>query len=274
MGLSLARALGEAGASITLLGRKAQPVGFGLTLRTADWAEHLAASSIVLLAVPDKAIEDVASRLADEQAVTPGHCVLHLSGLRDRTALAPLAGRAGGLGSFHPLQAVADPAVATRATFYRTPVALEGDEPARAAGRQLAELLEMHPVRIPDGAKPAYHAAATIASNYTVVLTAMAERLVAEAGVDEFRNIFGRLLSGTVSNLNRLPPYRALTGPIRRGDAATVAAHLASLDPESAELYRQLGRRALDLALTDGLDGQLAAEVAAVLDSGPDGPSS
>lgn len=222
-------------------------------------------ADIVLVAVPDDAIADVAQRLRD--ADLGRTVVLHCSGLRDRTALSALEGQAKGLGSFHPLQTLAgDSEAASRlsASF----VALEGDAEAVAAGRRLATTLGMRPIEIEAAKKPLYHAAAVILSNYTVALAGVAERLAREAGVpeDAAGRIYLPLLEGTLRNLELVGTGPALTGPIVRGDAGTVRAHLDALDPATRELYRTLGKEALALARASGLPEEKAAHVASELD--------
>jgi predicted short-subunit dehydrogenase-like oxidoreductase (DUF2520 family) len=223
----------------------------------------------VLLAVPDAAISSVASELAGEGAVESRHTVLHLSGLLDRSALDPLASTGAALGSFHPLQTVPDPGSAPErlAGAY---AGVEGDERALAAGRELAGSLGMTAVAIPPAAKPAYHAGASIAANYTVVLAAMAERLAVSAGVapDVARRLYLPLIRGAAASLE-IGPAAALTGPVRRGDAETVAAHLGALLAADRELYLLLAREALRLAREGGLAGEAADRVARVLEAVP-----
>lgn len=240
MGRGLGLALREAGVDVTLLDRTRH-------------REDVRRAALVLIAVPDDAIGVVAADLAREQAVGEGHIVLHLSGLLDRLALHALACTGAALGSFHPLQSIADPSTAAarlRGAF----AGLEGDDRALEAGERLAGTLGMRAVRLAPGAKPAYHAGAVFASNYAVVLASVAEGLARQAGVApaEARALYLPLLQGTVANL-ALGPVSALTGPVRRGDAATVRRHLEVLTPGDRALYRALGLAALGLAREAGL---------------------
>jgi predicted short-subunit dehydrogenase-like oxidoreductase (DUF2520 family) len=193
---------------------------------------------------------------------------LHLSGLLDRTALLPLQGSGAGLGSFHPLQAIADPADApTR--FAGAYAGIEGDPRALAAADRLATSMGMLPVRLSGAAKAAYHAGAVMAANYTVALAGVAERLALGAGVppDIAARIYLPLVRGAAANLER-GPAAALTGPILRGDTRTIAAHLAALQGDDRELYRRLGLEALRLARAAGLDPGTAGRMAALLEPG------
>lgn len=220
----------------------------------------------MLLAVPDGAITSLAAELQSESGIASRHVVLHLSGLRDRAALDPLAASGAALGSLHPLQAVSDPA--TAATQLKGAYAgIEGDEGALAAAELLATSLGMIPVKIPAEAKPSYHAGAAFAANYTTVLVGVAERLALAAGIhpEVARRLYLPLIRGAAANLEA-GPAGALTGPVRRGDVETVAAHLAALGPEDRQLYLLLAREALRLAGEAGLPPEAAARMARVLD--------
>ena len=248
MGRGLTAALERAGHPVRLLGRDRPPDA------TRD-------ARLVLIAVPDDAIQTVADELAPGEAIGADQVVLHLSGLLDRAALHPLVSTGAGLGSFHPLQTVAEPATAPdllRGAY----AGLEGDERALAAGERLAAVLGMRPVRLASGGKPAYHAGAVIASNYAVALAAVAERLARQAGVAaaEAGSLYLPLMRGTLANL-ALGPAMALTGPIRRGDEATVRRHLAVLPAGERRLYRELGLVTLELARKAGLPEPQAAAI-------------
>ncbi len=224
--------------------------------------EAVAAAKTILLAVPDDAIGGQAVALERTGRITGEHVVLHLSGLLTRSALAALEQTGAALGSFHPLQTIAEPAAAP--DLLRGAVAgIEGDGRALAAGRELAERLGMRAVELPAGGKAAYHAGASIVANYTVTLAGLAQRLAEQAGVPavEARRMYLPLLEGALENLRTLGPVHGLTGPVRRGDVATLRAHLRVLDPPSAELYCRLGLAALELAREAGLKPELAERV-------------
>ena len=248
MGRGLALALSQAGAAVALLGRSRR-------------LEDTRQVGLVLIATPDDAIGGVSAELARDGAIGAGQVVLHLSGLLDRLALHALADTGAGLGSFHPLQSIAEPSTAC-ARLAGAFAGLEGDERALEAGERLAAALGMHPVRLAAGAKPAYHAGAVIVSNYAVVLAAVAERLAREAGVPpaEAGALYLPLMRGTVANLS-LGAAAALTGPVRRGDEATIRRHLAALGAPERRLYRALGLEALRLAREAGLPEEPASAV-------------
>ncbi len=266
MGQGIALALSRSGAPVHLLGRTAKPIPGPLVVEADDWGVPCREAELILIATPDAAIPAIAARLAAEGNISPGQAVLHLSGMLGRHALDPLVATGAALGSFHPLQTVADPTTAAerlRGAF----AGIEGDDRAIAAGTRLAGVLGMIPVEIPADAKAIYHAGATLVANYTVALMGMAVRLARQAGVpaDLAPRLYLPLLRGALDNLDRLPPEDALTGAIRRGDTETVTAHLAALPAGDRRLYAIVGLEALSLARQAGLGGAAVEELDRVL---------
>ncbi|HLY50385.1 MAG TPA: DUF2520 domain-containing protein [Solirubrobacteraceae bacterium] len=177
-------------------------------------------SQVALLCVPDAEIAAAAAHLDDGAIV--GHC----SGA---TGLGPLAPHEAF--SLHPLMTV----TRAGADFTGAGAAVAGTTPrARALAAELAAALGMRPVEVDDADRTAYHAAASIASNFLVTLEAAAERLGATAGVE--RALLVPLVRATVENWAALGPERALTGPVARGDEATVTAQRAALAERTPEL--------------------------------------
>lgn len=266
MGQGLVRALHSAGWRVTLYARHPDRVPAGPVAPTGDLRAAAAGAALVLIAVPDDAIPDAAGAL---RAAVPaaGQVVLHLSGTRDRTALSVLEGWAAGLGSFWPIQALADPAVAA-AHWTGAFAGLEGDAAAIAAGERLAVALGMTPVRIPSAAKPSAHAGAVMVGNYVVTLLAAAEQVALASGIEPAAaaRMYLPLAGSAVENASVLGVVRALTGPIARGDHGTVRAHLAALNGEARELYIRLGLETLALAERQGLPLARAAEVRRALE--------
>jgi predicted short-subunit dehydrogenase-like oxidoreductase (DUF2520 family) len=267
MGQGLGNALAGKGQSVTLLGRRAQDLTPPFSLADA-WAPALRAAQTVLVATPDAAVESVAREVAELGVITPQHVVLHLAGPLDRDALLALHESGAGLGSFHPLQTVADPATATE-RLIGAYAGLEGDERAVETGKRLAKLLQMIPIVIPTGGKAKYHAGAVIAANYTVGLFAAAQRLATEAGIEPVlaARMYTPLLEGVVGNIGSLGPAEALTGPIRRGDLSTIRLHLSAISARDRELYRTVGLTVLSLARSAGLAEERAQQVEALLES-------
>jgi predicted short-subunit dehydrogenase-like oxidoreductase (DUF2520 family) len=187
---------------------------------------------LVLLCVPDSAIAAVAA------AIPPGPWVAHVSGATPLAALAPHERRF----SLHPLQTF---------TRSRGPEQLDGawaavtaESPdALAAARGLAEMLGLRPFDLADSARTLYHAGAVFASNYIVTLQRAASLLFESAGAPP--EALEPLMLRTIEN------GFELTGPIARGDWATVEAHKAAIHaerPELDHLYETLAGATLALA--------------------------
>lgn len=226
MGRALASALTAHGVQAT------GPAGRG---------EHGADAGIVLLAVPDAAIAEAA------RAIAPGRLVGHLSGALDLSVLAPH--EAFGI---HPLMTV----TGADTSFAGVTAALAGTTPrAHAVAEALADVLGMTGVTVRDDDRAAYHAAASIAANFLVTLEGMAEDLAATAGVD--RDALVPLVRAAVENWAERGAASALTGPVSRGDTATVARQRAAIAerlPDRLALFDALVDATHDLAATQRAD--------------------
>lgn len=221
---------------------------------------------LIVLAVPDDAI----ARVAGSVRMYGGQAMVHTSGLLGAEALAPAMAAGTQVGSFHPLVAFADLERAVAALRGAT-VAIEGDDQLLDLLARMADAIGATPVRLAPGAKPAYHAAAVLAAGgFDALLDAIAE-LGRVAGLDEAGAlaIYGPLIEQTLGNARSLGIAAALTGPMTRGDAGTVAAHLASLGahaPSVTGLYAALAEREIRLALERGaLTPEAAVELRATL---------
>jgi predicted short-subunit dehydrogenase-like oxidoreductase (DUF2520 family) len=203
----------------------------------------------LVLAVRDDALAALAAELSRAGKLSERQVVLHLSGVLDATVLESLRSCGCKLGSLHPLQSLSDPETAPE-RLRGAAGAIEGDAAAVDRAEQLATAVGLKPLRISSESKPLYHAAAVFASNYIVAVAAAAQRLLERAGVspEDARDALAPIIRGTVENIVRRGPEEALTGPIARGDIATIRKHLNSLSTEEAALYRALGHAALDLA--------------------------
>lgn len=203
LGRALARALDGAGIAVE------GPLG-----RAATEPD----SEIVLLCVPDAEIANAAATVGTAGAP---RFVGHVSGA---TPLSALAGAGGATFGLHPLQTFAGGEGAE--AFRGAGAAIAGTTPeALAVARDLALRLGMTPIEISDSERAAYHAAASIASNFLVTLQAAAEQLAAGAGIApaDARTLLAPLVRSTVDNWVERGPREALTGPVARGDEATVA---------------------------------------------------
>jgi len=268
-GIGLALALTQAGYTVRLHGRKKKKVPSPLTLTVGDGEtapDWVASAGVVILAVRDDGIRPLAEALAAARAITADHVVLHLSGVQGQEGLGPLVSSRAALGSFHPLQTIVEPERAP-ARLKGSWAAVEGMPRAALAAERLAQDMGMRPFRIATKAKAIYHAGAVFASNYLVVVEAIAQRLLRHAGLTDADAwaALRPLVEGTFENLGRIEPKDALTGPIARGDTATIMRHLESLTFDDGKLYRELGRAALELAQKSGMDEATAERVAEAL---------
>jgi len=185
------------------------------------------------------------------------HVLLHCAGVASaKELLGPVADRVAGVGTMHPLSAIADGKVAMRA-LKGTVFGVEGDEVGRAMAAKLVGALGGLVLALDGTQMAAYHAAAAMASNYVVAAIDAAAAVVAQAGVSpaDATRALVPLAEGALKNVLAHGTTEGLTGPIRRGDAATVQRHLDALrsTPALAEIYRALARRALEIA--SRLDG-------------------
>ena len=205
---------------------------------------------LLFLAIPDGAVSEMAIRIA--QMKPPAALgIVHLSGALGLDALSVLEGNPRG--SFHPLQSF--PMRRDPSAFRGITVAIDATTASLMRRlRALARAVGAKPRHVGDEQRVLYHAAAVYASNFVDVVVAEAVRLLREIGwtEEEATRALLPLVEGTVANIRGRGPVEALTGPIRRGDAETVARHLRALD--RPDLYRMLALVALEIAQEAGLD--------------------
>jgi predicted short-subunit dehydrogenase-like oxidoreductase (DUF2520 family) len=215
--------------------------------------EVVARAGMVLLAVPDDAVADLVCGLAAADAWRPGQLVWHTSGAHGLAVLQPAA-RAGALPlALHPVMTFAGrPEDVDRLTGIAFGVT--APQPLRPVAEALVLEMGGEPVWVPDAARPLYHAALVTGANHLVTLVNEALDLLGGAGVADPARVLGPLLEAALDNALRLGDA-ALTGPVSRGDAGTVAEHLATLTehvPEAVGAYVAMARRTADRALASG----------------------
>lgn len=206
-------------------------------------------AQVWLLAVGDDAIAPACAALAQAHAME-GAVVFHCSGAKASTELAGAAGAL--LASVHPIRSFADPEQVAGA-FAGTFCGIEGDAGALALLAPAFAGIGARTVAIDPKAKTVYHAAAVFASNYLTTLLDASLRAYMAAGVPEdvARELARPLASETLANVFRLGPAAALSGPVARGDVATVARQQAALldwDEPTGRLYEALVPLTTDLA--------------------------
>jgi predicted short-subunit dehydrogenase-like oxidoreductase (DUF2520 family) len=219
----------------------------------------------VLVTVPDDQLPGLIDGLGAVDAWRPGQIVVHTSGRYGIGVLEPVQ-RAGAVPlALHPVM-----------TFTGTSIDIDRlvgasfGVTAPAAFVPVADALvlemEAEPVHVSESARPLYHAALAHASNHLVTLVASSTDLLEAAGIDDAPRVLHPLVTAALDNALRLGD-QALTGPVRRGDAATVARHIdeiGNVSPQTADLYvalaRATARRAADAGLLSEVDADEVLE--------------
>ena len=211
-------------------------------------------ANLIFITTQDSSIEKVAEKLSAYKQRKKDQIWIHCSGsLRSEVMCKDPSLQVGYL-SIHPLQAFAtvDSALTLLAgTHY----GLEGSTgKVEEIGVALVELLGGIPHRIEPSKKTLYHAAAVVASNYLVSLCFLAVKLFNLAGINEEDALKSLLplMEGSYKNIGQVGITEALTGPIARGDVQVVAKHLLEMPPEFVDIYKGLGRLALEIGQNKG----------------------
>lgn len=235
-GLALGIAARAAGHSIvTVVARTRESARHGAALLEAEArgvGDGLAAADLVIVAVRDGAIAEVAAGLAT--APLGSGAAVHLSGLASVSELEALAVGGTAVGSFHPLQTLPSPeagAAALRGAW----VGITAADPTLGDTlRHLAVSLGAHPFHLAEQQKATYHAAAAAAANFPLAALVMAHDLFDAAGVPF--EAAQPLVEAVVANAFAMGPRSALTGPVARGDVATVREQLDAVAAEAPHL--------------------------------------
>ena len=214
--------------------------------------QAVAVADLVLLTVPDDAIESVAAELPWR----PGQAVVHCSGATEVGALAAAADRGALVGAFHPLQIFSDPERGA-VMMAGSSVTIEADEPLLGQLMSLASVLGMRPLHLPPGARAAYHGAANYAASFLLSMLDEAVQVWASIGLqpEDALQALLPLARGTLSAAQTKGLAGALSGAMSRGDAGVIRRHLQALDAlggEHGAFYRELSRRQLELARSAG----------------------
>jgi len=185
---------------------------------------------LLVIATPDGAVAEVAAAVRP----APGTVVAHMAGSLGLDVLGDHAHAA----SLHPLVPIPTGQVgARRLRGSWIGVASNTPSAARLIERVIADL-DAHAIEVADTDRAAYHAAAAIASNHLVALLGQAQRVAGTAGVP--LDAYMDLVRATVDNVAEMGPAAALTGPVQRGDEATLERHLAAIDPSERPAYEAM----------------------------------
>lgn len=233
--------------------------------------EILRRAELVLLTVPDDALEPLVSGLAAAGQWQMGQIVVHTSGRYGIDVLAP-AQAAGAIPiALHPAMTFSGWSMDLE-RLVGCPMAITAPSAFLPIGQALAVELGGDPFLLADDARPAYHASLAHGANHLVTLVGQASRALAAAGVSEPEAVLRPLLTAALERALTEGADAALTGPVSRGDAGTVAAHLqalAGLRDENGEALRDVTvtYEALARATTDRLErtgGLNATQLAAL----------
>ena len=243
----------------------------GVPVRPVD--DVVRAAALVLLTVPDDALADLVAGLAATGALARGTLVAHTSGRHGLDVLAPAAAVGALPLALHP----ALPFAGTRVDLERlvgTAFGVTAPDPLLPAAEALVVEMGGEPVRLSESQRPLWHAALAHGANHLTTLVASARDLLRSAGVDAPAAVLAPLLGAALDGVLRSGDA-ALTGPVARGDAGTVAAHLEALAiaaPEVLPSYVAMARLTADRALASGrLDPDRAGALLQVLAATPPG---
>ncbi len=250
LGVALAAALDAAGYAPLLLAERGADRG-SAAAELKDPTTFIARCDLIFLTVPDDALAEVAA----SYAWRAGQVVAHCSGALGIDVLAPAEALGAHIGGLHPLQTFPAglPPEEAAVRFRGIVCGIEGDLAASDRLEAVARDLGARIVRLEGVDRAAYHAAAVLAGNDVVALAVAAARAWARAGlpIERAREALAPLIRASADGIGELPLDQALTGPIARGDVATVERHLDALagDPPLLELYRRLALELLTLDL-------------------------
>jgi predicted short-subunit dehydrogenase-like oxidoreductase (DUF2520 family) len=230
VGKTLASALAARGHDVTLRARRRGPP-------RAPWDADL-----VVIATRDGEIAPLAAELAERRLVTRRTAVVHTAGALGPEVLSALRGVAAGIGQAHPFLSFAAPGKPP--SLGGALLLVTGDTVAVRRATRLGRALGMVPRAWPSVNRALYHAAAALVANGAAALAQGAATLLAAAGAPpgDVARALGPMLRSVAENVARVGLPAALTGPVRRGDATTIASHLDGLRaaaPELVPLYRE-----------------------------------
>jgi predicted short-subunit dehydrogenase-like oxidoreductase (DUF2520 family) len=207
------------------------------------------AGLLLILTVPDNLISSYSMQMTEEAAgytSWEGVTVVHCSGALPASVLAPFKVKGASVASFHPIQTITD--TSSPEAFHNITISLQGDKAAVAQLRPIVELFGAWPLEVDEIEKLRLHIAAVFVSNYLAGLMEAAQILIGDENPVE--KILGPLHNTAAQNLVNLGSAGALTGPVERGDTATIVRHLGLLDdqPDLKKLYAHLGLYTLKVA--------------------------
>lgn len=254
VGTAVAELLRRAGHEITGVSSRrpesAEQAASRLRTTTFDYRVGLPPADVLLLGVPEGAIEPVAAEIAS--SLEPGTVLVHFAGAVGVGPLREASAAGAGVAALHPVQAFPD----VERGIENLPGSAWGVTAAQAIERWAAELISSDlqglPVLVPEEARPIWHAAAVSTSNGISALLAVGETMLAAIGIDNPHRVLGPIAAGTVANAAGRSSAESLTGPIVRSEKETIGRHvdaLAEASPQLAENYALIARVIVNSAM-------------------------
>ena len=259
VGTALGAALARAGHRIVGASGRSSAARAHITDRLPG-AAHLGvqdvvrAADLVIVAVPDDTLAPLVAHLAESGAIRPGVILAHTSGSYGTGVLHPATARGALPLALHPAMTFTGAPEDVDRLVAGISFGVTAPEPLRPIATQLVAELGGVPEWIPDERRALYHAALAHGANHLVTLVNEAMDRLRDAGVSAPEKALAPLLHAALDNTLAMGDA-ALTGPVSRGDAGTVAKHLATLTataPDSVPTYRALARRTADRAIASG----------------------
>ncbi len=257
LGTSLGSALSKKGYKIkslscrTSLSAEESRKIIGEGMASTDNIRTAREGDIIILCLPDEEILKVTKELVDAPINWSEKFIFHCSGLLSSEILKPLKAKGALTASIHPVQSFAHKRTPPE-QFENIYFGLEGETKALDESQKIIQKLGGRSFIIEAKNKILYHTACSIASNFFVVLLDTASSLLHQAGLQEEQafQVLLPLVKGTLHNVKKFDIHTSLTGPVIRGDKATVEKHLEALRkfPLLYEMYRRLAFQALEIA--------------------------
>ncbi|MBC7750277.1 MAG: DUF2520 domain-containing protein, partial [Candidatus Saccharibacteria bacterium] len=225
-------------------------IGEGKSIQSVN---DLRSADIFLIGTADQSIADCCELLVKSNILQAGNIVFHCSGALPASILDSVKKSGALIASIHPIKSFADPSLCIT-NFSGTFCGAEGDEAALVELEKAFQAIGGQTLHVDSANKTFYHAASVVASNYLTALLELSIQSYVKAGLsrEQALQIIEPIAHSTIKNIVELDTAQALTGPIARGDVATVTTQLNAFQdwkPEYGELYRLLGGVALDLSV-------------------------
>jgi predicted short-subunit dehydrogenase-like oxidoreductase (DUF2520 family) len=214
-------------------------------------------TNLILISVPDSEIKNVSRKISENKKLKFKELtVFHTSGALSASILSSLGLKGSKIFSIHPFQTFASVSSVLNnmeGVFY----GIEGQKSVLKIASNIVQDLGGNPVIIPSSLKPLYHAAGVLASNYYITFVRKIYSIFKELKINptEYNRILKPIMSQSLENLEKLPEYNAITGPISRGDSSTIEMHLNSIDkniPSLNGFYILMGNETLQMCYSDG----------------------